>query len=332
VAQVVIRLEAVRWRRFAKLKVKQIVAMKALSLLVLFCSTLVWAQPAPAGNADKSDTVVGILDDGTKITRGELDALTPLLSETYRPVAEQNPEKFLTLFGLFKKAAALADQQKLADQEPFKQGVEFATMEAKARLFVLNAQNSMTVSQEEVEAYYNEHKEPFRKIKVSGLKVAFGPPEATANSSSVNASRVVRPVLTEDEAKAKAEKLVAQIRGGADFSKLVQLESDDVTSRAKGGDLGVWGMTDNVPDALRAAVLGLKEGEISDPIKQTGGYYIVHADAITYTPLADIKDAIFSQVKQEKAAKFLDELYKSVKVTIPAKEPVPQQAPSDPKK
>ncbi len=247
-------------------------------------------------------------------------------------MAEQDPQHFYTLLGLFKKAAAAADKEKLTDRSPFKEGLDFAVMETKARFYVQDIQTSMTVSPEEVEAYYNEHKEPFRKIKVSGLKVAFGPAEPAANSSSVNASRVVRPVLTEEEAKAKAEKLVAQIRGGADFSKLVQTESDDVTSRAKGGDLGVWGMTDNVPDALRAAVLGLKEGEISDPIKQTGGYYIVHADAITYTPLADIKDAIFSQVKQEKAAKFLDELYKSVKVTIPAKEPVPQQAPSDPKK
>ena len=213
----------VRWRRFAKLKVKQIVAMKALSLLVLFCSTLAWAQPAPAGNADKSDTVVGILDDGTKITRGELDALTPLLSETYRPVAEQNPERFLTLFGLFKKAAALADQQKLADQEPFKQGVEFATMEAKARLFVLNAQ------QRHLDGRFRRKRSGHITASTEALPENQSERAQSELSDRQRPRLIPRPVnasrrwsglvMTEDEAKAKAEKLVTQIRGGADFSK-----------------------------------------------------------------------------------------------------------------
>ena len=98
---------------------------------------------------------------------------------------------------------------------------------------------------------------------------------------------------------------------------MVLINSDDDSSKSKGGDLGVWGMTDNVPDALRTGVLALKEGEVSDPIQQPGGYWIVKAVEVTYTPLADLKDAIFSQLKQEKANKFLDDLYKSINVEGP---------------
>jgi peptidyl-prolyl cis-trans isomerase C len=162
--------------------------------------------------------------------------------------------------------------------------------------------------------------------------VAFGAPAPAAdgNSSTVNASRIPKKVLTEEEAKAKADKLVAQLRAGADFAKLVQTESDDEASKAKGGDLGVWKMTDNVPDLLRGAVLGLKEGEVSDPIRQPGGFYIVHADAVTYAPLAEVKDALFDQLKQEKARQWLENLDKSTKVEFPKNDQAPP--PSDPKK
>jgi parvulin-like peptidyl-prolyl isomerase len=168
---------------------------------------------------------------------------------------------------------------------------------------------------------------------VSGIKVAFGNTTAPSDGgSSSNASRVPKKVLTEDEAKAKADKLVAQIRAGADFAKLVQTESDDENSKAKGGDLGVWGMTDNVPDVLRAAVLSLKEGEVSDPIRQAGSFYIVHADAVSYAPLAEVKDALFAQLQAQKASDWLKNFDKDTKVDIPKNDPVPPPAPSDPKK
>jgi parvulin-like peptidyl-prolyl isomerase len=124
---------------------------------------------------------------------------------------------------------------------------------------------------------------------------------------------------------------VAQIRAGADFAKLVESDSDDENTKAKGGSLGVWGMADNVPDVLRSAVMGLKEGEVSEPIRQPGGFYIIHVDAVTYAPLEEVRDAIFAQLKQEKARTWLDDLDKNTKVEFPKNDPAPP-APSDPKK
>jgi len=305
--------------------------MKAFSLFVLLSASLGWAQSAPPAPADPN-AVIAIFEDGSKITAGELQALIPVLPQQYQQLAEQNPQRFLKVYGMYKKAAAQAESQKLGEKSPYKQGVDFAVTFALAQAEYLESSSAVTVSPEEIEKYYNDHKEPFRRIKVSGIKVAFGGSAEQPDASTVNASRVPKKALTEDEAKAKAEKLVAQIRAGADFSKLVQTDSDDENSKAKGGDLGVWGMTDNVPDLLRSAVMGLKAGEVSDPIKQPGGFYIVHADSETYTPLADVKDAIFSQLKQEKARNWLDQLDKSTKVEFPKNEPAPPPAPSEPKK
>lgn len=305
--------------------------MKALCSLIFIGASLAWTQTAPPPPADPN-TVIAIFEDGSKMTAGELQALVPVLPAQYQADAEQNPQSFLKVYAIFKKAAAAATSQKLGEKAPYKQGVDFAIMVALAQADFLESTAAIAVSPEELERYYNDHKEPFRRIKVSGIKVAFGGTSEPASSSTANSSRVPKKVLTEDEAKVKADKLVAQVRAGADFGKLVLLESDDETSKAKGGDLGVWGVADNVPDVLRAGVMGLKEGEVSEPIRQPGGFYIIHADAVTYAPLADVKDSIFTQLKQEKARKWFEELRNSTKVDFPKNDPPAPPAPSDPKK
>jgi peptidyl-prolyl cis-trans isomerase C len=305
--------------------------MKVLSSLVFLCASLAWAQSAtpPAGDPN---TVVAIFDDGSKMTLGEFQALLPVLPEQYQQMAQATPEHFVEVYRLFQKASAEAQKMKLGEKEPYKKGVEFATSVALANAYFLESTGAITVAPEELEKYYNDHKEPFRQIKTSGIKVAFGAPaENAAGSSTANASRVTPKVLTEEEAKAKAEKLVAQIRAGADFCKLVQTESADDQGKANCGDLGIWKMTENVPNDLRSAVLSLSQGEISDPIRQPGAYYVVKADSVSYAPLDEVKDTVFAEVKQEKAKKWFEDLRNSVKVTFPKKDAQPP-APSDPKK
>jgi hypothetical protein len=78
--------------------------------------------------------------------------------------------------------------------------------------------------------------------------------------------------------------------------------------------------------------MGLQQGEVSNPIYQPGGYYIVHADAVTYAPLDEVKDTIFDQLKQEKAQQWLKDLEKNANVEFPKSDPSPSGAPSGPKK
>jgi peptidyl-prolyl cis-trans isomerase C len=304
--------------------------MKALFLLAVLCAPVGWAQSAAPAAAPKPDAVIVTFEDGTTMTQAELAALIPTLPASYQTMAQENPQHFLTVYAKLKKLAAMAESQKLGEKAPYKQGLEFGVAAALAQAEFLEVTNGFTITPEEIEKYYNEHKEPYRRIRVSGIKVAFGGvPDAGA--APANASRVPKKALTEEEARAKAEKLVNEIQAGADFAKLVQLESDDEASKAKGGDLGVWKMTDNVPDDLRAAVLGMREGQVSQPIRQPGGFYIIHADAVTYAPLDEVKDAIFAQMKEEKARQWLDELDKNTKVEFPKNDPAPSAAPDSKK-
>lgn len=99
------------------------------------------------------------------------------------------------------------------------------------------------------------------------------------------------------QAEKLAEDLVRQARGGADFAKLAEKNSEDAGSKVKGGEVG-WASAqppsppsgkDAKPDPEAAtsfvpeftsAALRLKVGEISEPTKSTFGYHVLKALAI----------------------------------------------------
>lgn len=75
-------------------------------------------------------------------------------------------------------------------------------------------------------------------------------------------------------AKAKAETLAARIAGGADFAKLAAEDSDDATTKRRGGDLG-WFTSDTYGNAFAMQVAALSDGQSSAPFKTDAGWVIV---------------------------------------------------------
>jgi len=77
-----------------------------------------------------------------------------------------------------------------------------------------------------------------------------------------------------DKVKAKAEELLKQIKGGADFAELARKNSDDPGSAAKGGDLG-WLVRGQTVKPFEDAAFSLKPKEISGVVKTEYGYHII---------------------------------------------------------
>ncbi len=75
------------------------------------------------------------------------------------------------------------------------------------------------------------------------------------------------------ELKARAEALVARARAGEDFYNLAYYNSDD-RSKFVGGDLGYFHEGQTVKE-FEAALLKMRPGEISDPVKTIYGYHII---------------------------------------------------------
>lgn len=88
----------------------------------------------------------------------------------------------------------------------------------------------------------------------------------------------VRHILIEGdtpEAKAKAEKLLAQIKSGSDFAKLAQDNSQDAGSAPSGGDLGFGPASRYVPEFSKAMDALKTNGQVSDLVKTQFGWHII---------------------------------------------------------
>jgi peptidyl-prolyl cis-trans isomerase C len=152
-----------------------------------------------------------------------------------------------------------------------------------------NTLTNTTVDPAEVDRFYSANRDRFKRVKVKAIYIQFQSGDSAAKE---------KKALTEEQAKAKAGRLLAELRKGADFSKLARESSDDEASRAKDGEFATVNPTDNIPDAMRAAVFELKEGEVSEPVRQPNGFYLFRADQVSYRPLNEVRDQIFTELKQ----------------------------------
>jgi parvulin-like peptidyl-prolyl isomerase len=240
--------------------------------------------------------VVATFDDGAPFTFADFKRVYAALPPEAQKMALTDRRTFIQQWAMMRKLAKMAEQDGIDKDSPTREILEynrsFILMNAK-----LNHQMVVTeVQPNEIVNYYNDHKEEFKQVHLRAIYVAFG------------------KKLTEEQAKAKAEKLLTQVRGGADFIKLVKENSDDETSRAKDGDFLTLHPGDNVPDALRGTVFKLKQGEVSDLVRQAGGFYIFRADEVSYRPISQVRESVFSAIKDQHYKEWLDQVNKGIKV------------------
>ena len=75
------------------------------------------------------------------------------------------------------------------------------------------------------------------------------------------------------EARERAERMLGEIRGGADFANLAVAHSDGQQA-LEGGDLG-WRQASELPTIFNDAVVGLDVGEVTDPVRSASGIHLV---------------------------------------------------------
>lgn len=103
-----------------------------------------------------------------------------------------------------------------------------------------------------------------------------------------------KPAAESAAIQKKAEDLLKQVKGGADFAALATKNSDDTVSAAKGGDLDWVTRGQTVPEFEQSA-FSLKAGEISNLVKTMYGFHILKVEAkedARLRPLAEVKDEL----------------------------------------
>ncbi len=120
-----------------------------------------------------------------------------------------------------------------------------------------------TISQVEAEAYFKINHEKFPKVPAEiKLRVIQIPPSADS--------------VTDARARVQALAIRKRLSNGEKFAKVAAEASDDPATARNGGDLGFVnrGLLDT---PLEAVVFGLKNNEISGPVRSSAGWHIVQA-------------------------------------------------------
>jgi peptidyl-prolyl cis-trans isomerase D len=93
-------------------------------------------------------------------------------------------------------------------------------------------------------------------------------------------------------ALARANDLLAKIRGGAGFEATARESSDDVGSKASGGDLGWIEKTGAFEPAFEEALFGLAVGAVSEPVRTDQGYHLItvrESRAASFRPFEEVR-------------------------------------------
>jgi peptidyl-prolyl cis-trans isomerase D len=186
------------------------------------------------------------------------------------------------------------DRNKESLKEPLKVQVEYIPYSFE------QFSGPVQLTDKEVEDYYNANRATkFTTPKQANVRYVMVRLDAGADAKQKEAAQV------------RANRIVAEARGGKSFAELAKKESQD-PSAEKGGEIG-WLNQGQLPEALDKQIFALAKGEISEPIETPVGFHIVKVEDIKEEKtlsLAEAKPVITRELKLEKgkyeAAKIAD--------------------------
>ncbi|HGJ5868641.1 peptidylprolyl isomerase [Arsenophonus nasoniae] len=187
-----------------------------------------------------------------------------------------------------------------------------------ATLSLANYQSKQTVTDKELQDYYNAHQNSFispEQVQVSYIKLDAASQrenvavkdEELKNYYEQNIANFTQPAqkhysMIQLPTEKEADSVVKSLAGGADFKQLVAEKSTDKFSAANHGALG-WMEATSTPSEIIAANL-TKKGQISAVIKSASNYIIFRLDDIkpeAVKPFQSVKTEIANTLKNEKA-------------------------------
>ena len=197
---------------------------------------------------------------------------------------------------LYKSALA-----KGFDQDPKVQKVMVNTL---LREEVYRQVRNTDFSDEQLQAYYEAHKEEFvvpEKVQIKRILI------------KVNDKR------TESEAMAKAQAIYTELKGNTDkFKEIAARESEDPYKR-RGGDVGFVPMTGKpgLDQEVVDKAFAMNEGALSEPFRSPDGFNIIQTankrQRVERT-FQQMKGSVLRKVKNERLTKLYDDYVAQLKV------------------
>ena len=107
----------------------------------------------------------------------------------------------------------------------------------------------------------------------------------------------------EDAAEATANDVLARVQAGESFAALASEFSQDTSTAAQGGDLGVRTKS-QLPGELGGTIFSMEEGSIVGPIKSDSGFHIVRLDSVLVRgplPLDQVRGELLSELRDRES-------------------------------
>ena len=247
------------------------------------------ALSGPAfAEGETADTVVATVN-GTKITLGHMIALR----ETLPPEYQQLPDDVL-FKGIYEQ---------LIQQEVLAQSV--TDLSPRALVTIDNDKRGL-VSGLAIEGIVKE------AVTDAAVQAAYDARFKDAKpQTEYNAAHIL--VDTQEA----ADKLKADLAGGADFAELAKANSTDTGSGANGGDLG-WFGPGMMVKPFEDAVVAAKVGEVTGPVQSEFGFHLilVKETRVADQPTLDqMRDELAAEVENTAINAKIEELTKGATVT-----------------
>lgn len=255
----------------------------------------------------EDDLVVATVN-GEKLTASELKAMLRGASPQVQQNFRTNPQRFLTEHARMKLLVAEAEKEKLAEKSPCREQLDWVRSDVLMQALLNDYNRQNLVTPEEEEKYYETHRDRYTEAKVKVIYVAFAADPKAGQGDG-------RKRLSEEEARAKMESLRKQIVEGADFVQLVKQHSEDATSAAKDGDLGVIRRADQVPDRIKDAIFSLKPGQVSEVVGQPNGFYLFRLEEMKTKTLDEVRQEVNREAQSAKFREWFDSIRKSIAIT-----------------
>ena len=256
-------------------------------------------------------------DKRDEVLRGVLDQLV-----AYHLLAQESRSRKLPVADTDVDARLAEIRKGFPTEDAFKQGIaaqgltpdhlrdQARTSLEVAKVIDVEVTPKVTVQDAEVSTFYQQNLERFKQgDSVHASHILFGVPQDASPEQK-------------NEAKAKAQAALKEVRGGADFATLARAQSQDQGSAPRGGDLGFFPKGQMNPQ-FEDAAFKLKAGAISPVVETPFGFHIikVHERRGPRTaPLtevaAQIKDFLTQGQREQKLEQFVEQVKAKGKVEI----------------
>ena len=198
--------------------------------------------------------------------RAEREKMLPTEDEITAFINQQKLQSGMTDDD-FKKSLASQSMTEESFREVTRKNIAIQKLQEKYN-------SKITVSDKEVEDFYNSNRERFVSARGVALAMIMADP---ADNSSQGITR--NDAKSDAEAKLKIDNINQQLKGNADFATVARAQSEDPTSVPRGGDIGFATEDDlkqnGFPTELITKFFSMQAGDKTEPVRFANGKWYI---------------------------------------------------------